>query len=74
MATAPMELNGKKKVFEENFFSPTHQPSKEEAETVLDNIRKSHPEKDGWVEFEAFVEQIPPEGLWRAVRHHAKYS
>lgn len=69
---APEMYEGKWKVFEEKFQSPFYKSTRQEAEKVLNSIRESHPEKDGWVEIEAYVEET----IWgfRAVRHHAKYA
>lgn len=73
MANAPDTFNGKAKIFEEIFVSPFEKKSKSDALKVLDSIRRAHPASSGWVEIEGFVEQ-KFNGLWHAVRHHAKYG
>ncbi len=71
---APIELNGKKKVFEETFESPAHLRTEEQALQVLDDIRKAHPSSDGWVEFAGYVSKNSFNGMWQAIRLHAKYA
>ncbi len=61
------------KIYEETFKSNFAQTTRNDALVVLDNIRSEHPQSAGWHEIEAYVEQSP-EGLWRAVRKHAKYA
>ena len=70
---APDEYNGKHKVFEETYLSAGHQNTKEAALRVLESIRDSHPASEGWIEFEAGVEQLP-NGNWQTFRKHAKYE
>ena len=71
--TAPVRLNGKNKVFEETFISPFEKDTKGDAIKVLDEIRKSHDEVHGWVEFDAYpIQKL--NGKWVAMRHHAKYE
>ena len=71
--TAPEELNGKRKVFEETFISPFEKDTKGDAIKVLDEIRKTHDEEHGWVEFDACSIQ-KTNGKWVAMRHHAQYK
>ena len=71
--TAPETMNGKQKVFEETFESPFEKDTEADALKVLDEIRKTHNEFHGWLEFDGFADQLP-NGKWRAVRHHAKYE
>ena len=74
MPKAPKFFKGKEKVFEEVFTSPGNQPTKEDAEFVLNRTREQHPTSDGWVEFAGYVEPHPDDRGWRAVRHHAQYK
>lgn len=65
------------KIYHETFRSPANQPSKEDAEYVLNSIRKCHPASSGWVELNGYVEKAPNDfGSigWRAVCELAKYS
>ena len=71
--TAPATMNDKTKVFEEVFRSPFEKETESDALKVLQAIREVHDEAHGWVEILARAEQLP-NGKWRAVRHHAKYS
>lgn len=57
--------------FEEIFRSPFEKDTEGDALDVLQEIRDSHPASSGWVELDAYAEQLP-NGKWRAVRHHAK--
>ena len=61
------------KIYEETFKSNFAQATRADALVVLDKIRRAHPESAGWHESEGYVEQSF-EGLWRAVRKHAKYA
>ena len=61
------------KIYEETFKSNFAQTTRDDALVVLDKIRSAHPQSAGWYESEAYVEKSP-EGLWRAVRKHAKYA
>lgn len=70
---APNEYDGKHKVFEETYLSAGHQKTADAAFRVLESIRDSHPTSEGWVEFEAGVQQLP-DGNWQAFRMHAKYE
>lgn len=72
MANAAQTLNGKTKVYEETFTSP-EKDSESAALYTLRNIRICHSTDHGWIELSGYVEQLP-NGKWRAVRHHAKYS
>ena len=70
---APETLDGKRKVFEETFMSPSVFSSQDEALKVLDEIRDCHPSDHGWIELAGYVEKNP-NGKWCAIRHHAKYE
>lgn len=72
MTKAPEEMNGKKKVYEEEFRSPTL-PSHDSAMYALEQIRIHHSSDHGWFEFSSSVEEVEP-GQWVAIRHHAKYA
>ena len=62
----------KKYSYEEVFKSPSETAgSIDHALKVLDEIRKAHPASKGWVELNAYIEQVSG-GRYRAVRHHAK--
>lgn len=63
----------KEQIFEETFISPFEKDTEIDALKVLDDIRKEHDASQGWVERNAYVEQLP-NGKWRAVRQHAKFS
>ena len=54
--------------YKETFISPFPLPSKESAERVLDDIRKTHV---GWKEISAKVEQRE-DGQWYVIRVHEK--
>lgn len=41
--------------FQETFVSPVPLPSKEEAQRVLEEIRKCHTPQDGWEELNAYI-------------------
>jgi len=58
--------------YEETIVSPLEKETREEALIVLEEIREKYPIFKGWVEFEAYVEQLE-NGKWRAVRHHKKF-
>ena len=60
-------------IYKETFKSNFAQTTRDDALVVLDKIRREHPQSSGWQEIEAYVEQSP-EGLWRAVRKHVKYT
>lgn len=64
---------GKTKAYEEIFVSPFGKNTEDEATRVLNSIRESHPESNGWVEIEGYVEQ-KADGKWYAVRHHEQYK
>ena len=70
---APDTIDGKTKVFEEIFESSSSLSSETEALKVLDEIRKAHPEDNGWVEFAVSIRELP-NGKWCAVRYHAMYK
>lgn len=71
---APGRLeNGKQKVFEETFISPFLKDTQSDAQRVLDAIRAEHNAEHGWVEIDAWTEQVK-NNKWRAVRHHAQYK
>ena len=73
MTAAPNSLNGREKVFEETFRSPFEKPTESDALKVLEEIRSSHPLKDGWVEISSKIEKTC-NSMFIAVRHHAKYE
>ena len=58
-------------MYKEIFYSPFEVNTKEEAESILSQIREAHPASSGWKELNAFVEQLP-NGKFRAVREHEK--
>lgn len=66
-------MEGRTKTFEETFVSPFQRETESSALEVLEAIRAVHPAYYGWVEESGYVEQLP-NGKWRAVRKHAKYS
>ena len=55
--------------YEEVFISPFEKDTKGDALRTLQQIRDAHPASCGWIEIDAFAEQLP-NGKWRAVRHH----
>lgn len=57
-------------VYHEIFESPFGCSTKEQAEFVLDTIRKSHSEKDGWIEVKSGVKKR--KGKWYAWRQHCQ--
>ena len=59
------------KIYSEVFTSPFQKKTREEAQRVLDEIRANHPASRGWRELNAYVEKLP-NGMFRAVREHAK--
>ena len=69
---APERLGPRRKVFEETFISPFEKETEGDALRVLEEIRKNHPPKKGWMEVMGFVEKLP-NGKFRAVRIHAQY-
>lgn len=73
MKKAPTTWNGKSKIFEETFRSPFEKETEGEALRTLNDIRAAHPSSYGWVEISGYAERLP-NGMWRAVRHHAKYK
>lgn len=58
-------------VYEETFESPFGCQTKSGAVYVLNEIRRTHSAKDGWVELDSGVEQ-DSNGRWHAWRHHKK--
>lgn len=58
--------------FMETFKSPFLKDTKAEADEVLEAIREAHPASAGWQEMAAYIEYVPNEGKWRAVRKHRK--
>ena len=61
-------------IYRETFKSNFAQCTEGDALGQLEKIRRQHPESHGWRELNAFVEQDPVTGLWRAVRVHEKES
>ncbi len=73
MTTKAMAPTGKTLRYEETFRSASVRPTKESAMRLLDEIRSIHSANYGWVEIDAWIEQVPGGG-YRAVRHHAQYK
>lgn len=71
--TVTTSMEGKKLVYSETFPSPFEKDTKGDALNALDDIRRSHPSEDGWVEIFGGVEQLP-NGKWRAYRTHQKFE
>lgn len=69
---APNEWRGMLKVYEETFRSGVEVSTPAQAEKVLQSIRDNHPESAGWLEISSGVEHLP-NGMYKAIRHHAKY-
>ena len=61
-------VEGKRYWYDTHYGNYAH-PSKEEAESALDSIRKCH---GTWEELDHGVEQDPTTRLWRAWRYHRK--
>ena len=61
---------GNNDVYMETFRSPFGCRTKEQAEYVLNEIRRTHSADDGWFEISAGVERR--KGKWYAWRQHAK--
>lgn len=57
--------------YRETFKSPFLKDTREDAEKVLEEIRRCHSFEDGWIEHDAYIKQMP-NGQFRAVRIHEK--
>ena len=73
LTKAPNSLNGRFKVFEETFVSPFEHETECDAFNYLEEIRSTHPLRDGWVEFTSSIKKLK-NGKWIATRYHAKYE
>ena len=69
--TAPRVYNGKQITFQEVLRSTSQADTIQEAERNLNHIRENHSEKNGWIEFDAWIERHGNKYI--ACRYHANY-